>query len=203
MFSISVWSPLLPISHKHEHTHTDTQIACDCWDTVSGFKRENTENIGKTKQQGEGRIQRKPRPIGNTAGKNHQEAEQRLWEDEKKRWKGDTPGKRDGQNKWERRDSCCVLRWLSGGPQRQTWFSNPVVSAGCHPDPLCNPVNMHQISSRKHTHRVQVEATHGAVATHAHYRHHASCRDTISERTQTRMNVLSKHQDSRNVFLSL
>ena len=65
---------------------------------------------------------------------------------------------RERERERERVDSCRASRWLSSGTQRQTPFSNPIVSAGRHPAPLCNPVNMHPIPSRKHTHGVQ--ATH-------------------------------------------
>lgn len=105
---------------------------------------------------------------------------------------------RQTEDRSERGDSCGVSRWLSSGSQRQTPFSNPIVSAGRHPAPLCNPVNMHPIPSRKHTHTCAhsflatyrqsscqtstgVAATHRAVATHKHNRQEASCRDTLSK----------------------
>ncbi|TNN59327.1 hypothetical protein EYF80_030430 [Liparis tanakae] len=56
----------------------------------------------------------------------------------KQSWR-DRRGERESER--AREDSCRDSRWLSSGTQRQTPFSNPIVSAGRRPAPLCNPVS--------------------------------------------------------------
>lgn len=119
----------------------------------------------------------------------------------------------------ERGDSCHTPHWLNSGKQRQTPFSNPIVSAGyCHPAQLCKPVNMHPIPSRNHTHRHAsiasckhmrslnhtcngVIASDWTVATHKQL--HARI-NTLEENSpkhiQGRRKVLKKQQDQMDVF---
>lgn len=180
---------------------------------------------------------KKTRQTGNVAGK-HQESRHEEWREQRqdyergrKRWKGYTlkwgrrrdwaensAGERARYTEWgrERGDSCRVSRWLSSVSQRQTPFSNPIVSAGRHPAPLCNPVNTHPIPSRKHTHTHSLPATHTrrARATHAlkskphtellpHMhttgkRHRAGMRSWKTHKPT--QETLTKHRDQINVF---
>lgn len=76
-------------------------------------------------------------------------------------------------------DGCPVPRWLDGETQRQTWFSDSVVSAVCHQALHRNPVNTLQIQLTN-THRAQVEA----VATRRRRVQEASRGVAISEITR-------------------
>lgn len=146
--------------------------------------------VGLKKQRNKSRKKRKDCKEKQTIWKrwketNHQE---NRWLDgqEKKKWTGEEQAflwvkkkgtgheirvrELDREGEWG--DSCHVSRWLSSGTQRQTPFSNPIVSAGyCHPAPIRNPVNMHLIPSRNHTH--SHTRTHTPTTSFLHTHPHA------------------------------
>lgn len=91
-----------------------------------------------------------------------------------------------------------VPHWLDGETQRQSWVSNPIISAGRHQALHCNPVNMQQ--------------TRLANTGSSSWSHTRSCGHTWTPRARSIMqcqqththphtHAVTTHSDPINIFL--
>lgn len=99
----------------------------------------------------------------------------------------------------ERSDSSPVPHWLDGETQRQSWVSNPIISAGCHQTLHCNPVNMQQ-TCLININGAQVEASRKVVATREHHAQQASC--SVNKQTHTHMLQSAHNAPQPNKYFS-